>query len=174
MQGVFGLPVSICHSSCLQEPNLTAGWTLENLEHCRRHRPSGPGVGQISAGVARAWLAPKSYWQQMQRSWDQTARCKVIPPPLVLPAARALLAGFWRLSKKKTVPRVVPPGYMVGRSRRSEGQETLRPRHLLISPCNKPNSLYMAKMLTWRKSSNLILMRTSRAGKPTSSHSCLP
>lgn len=126
-RGVFGLPVSICHASHLPEPNPTPGWTLEKTEHGGHCQPGGPGVGQIGAGVARAWLAPKRCWQQIQRSRDQPSYCKVTPPPLVLPAARALL-GFEDSPKKKTVPRVVPPGYGVGRSRSSEAQETLRPR----------------------------------------------
>lgn len=65
-RGVFGLPVSICYSSHLPEPNLSLGWTPENMEHCGHHRAGGPGRGYTGTAAARAWLAPKRCWQQAQ------------------------------------------------------------------------------------------------------------
>lgn len=181
-RGVFGLPVSICHASHLQEPNPTPGWTLEKTEHGGHCQPGGPGVGQIGAGVARAWLAPKRCWQQIQRSRDQPSYCKVTPPALVLPAARALL-GFEDSPKKR--PFLMWPLLGTGQGeagalklRKHWGHVARSPYNTLHglsvnSPCNKPNSLYMAKIPTWRKASDLIFMKRSRAWNPTSSHSGL-
>lgn len=50
---------------------------------------AGP-VAQELAAVARAWFAPKWCWQQIQ-PWDPSSHYKVTPPPVVLPAATALL-----------------------------------------------------------------------------------
>lgn len=176
------LCLSAMPPTCRNQTRLLPGWTVEKTEHGGHCQPGGPGVGQIGAGVARAWLAPKRCWQQIQRSRDQPSYCKVTPPALVLPAARALL-GFEDSPKKR--PFLVWPLLGTGQGeagalklRKHWGHVARSPYNTLHglsvnSPCNKPNSLYMAKILTWRKASDLIFMKRSRAWNPTSSYSGL-
>lgn len=161
-RGVFGLPVSICYSSHLPEPNLSLGWTPENMEHCGHHRAGGPGRGYTGTAAARAWLAPKRCWQQAQGPAETNLLMQGIPPPSVLPMTWARLC--FPHSKRKTYPSSGPSW---------TGKLTILRRCTAHYPSerwvNEPNSSYTAKILIWRKASNLILMKTSRAWNPTSS-----
>lgn len=159
-RSVFGLPVSICHSSHLPEPNLSLGWTLENTGHCGQHWAGGPGRGWISTGAARAWLAPKWGWQQVQGPTETTPLTGSHPSSLSV--TRALLC--LEHPRRKTHPSSGPS---------QTGKLRVHWRCTAHSPyeswVNEPNSFYMAKIITWRKASNLILMKTSKAWNPTSS-----
>lgn len=159
-RSVFGLPVSICHSSHLPEPNLSLGCTLENMGHCGQHWAGGLGSGCISPGAARAWLAPKGCWQQVQGPTETNPLTG--SHPSVFPVTRALLC--FEHPRRKTHPSSGPS--WIGKLRVHWCCTAHSPYERWVS---EPNSLYTAKILTWRKASNLILMKTSRAWNPTSS-----
>lgn len=149
-RGVFGLPVSICHSSHLPEPNLSLGWTLENMEHCGHHRAGGQGKGYISTGAARAWLAPKRCWQQVQRPTETNLLTGSHPSSLSVSSDQST-AAFWTLQKKN-------PSLKWSFLDR-EPQDTLMSHSPLSSQCTSPAfihfSLQRAKELVHGKNTNL-------------------